>query len=1123
MVSIPKTTVEMSFDGGPGSAPSVRPVAMTWTDVTPWVEGFSFNRGRNSELDRIEAGTLSLSLDNSDGRFTPGRKVLDTNVFQSIYDLIERVDLTGTSGDTPIGTAPNTGITDDQKVRVVSRKVWTNGAPANCYFTIKWTDAIGTVLPSAAPTRFVADGYASVYTHEEAAPAGAAKGEFWLYVDMTDSRTGILVSTSNVTWQQASPYWPGVLPRRRVRVRSGNRVNKNVSTGGDVNRSAFYSTHQAPAGGSIAYVTDVAKSGLGAIKFTWPSAGTGDFAGSGYLGGGGPGTFNIGLADVEGGKRYTSSVYARLDKNSPALTSVKCRMRWYDKDNALISVSSTGSAMPLTIGRSNLVLNPSTAIDLSNTQTYGSGLTRTQVFAEKYVGAGSIEHVYTVAGSAGTTWSIEPKSNLETISISIWVKVPAGFTAGQLAWRSGTTTLGVITGQHNIAKAGTWTKLTGSYTLKAGETCDRIGIAMTGGVSAKWWADAAVAVVGSSSPDYVDGDSADNEWLSTPHASASVPIVWSRPVCNNQLAPAGAVKAIVQFGTSAMAGDVVVYVDEVQLEEGSSAGDWFPGGSLFTGFVERWPVTSDGLMANVEVTAVDGFSVLGTAELREPMAASILGTKPVGYWTLGDPAGATRLENFANDVNPASLVSSKYGGGTPALGAPGLVTRDSGTSYSLTNIASNQGTIVDLTDAGKRPIPLDSQMVFNIWFQPSALPASGDAGNIATLWGDDGRPVMSLNIFSTGKINLFSCWAEEVDSYSFTSDYIVSPSAPVMITILMNSGFAYMYINGALHKTSSGYTPSTPFLRDIKFSAIGGQQNNLYYSNYQNGRYSHVAIWDEYSTNKLLSADFLDWYKLGTDSSYSESETVRIARALEMADWLDETIIDSATTTLAVPEWSEGTDALSVIQSASSDASGYVLIDGDGRVAYHNRVRRQSAAVKHVLGDSTGLPYESDLEFEMDEDSIVNEVTYKRANGAEGVLRDRDSIAAYGRKSQALEMGVASDSVVLDAAYTLLNLYSEPRVKCTKVTLRATATQALFPVILGLEIGDRITLADMPTYAPEPSMDFFVEAISMDVKQDGSSAEWVVDLSLSSADESDVWILEDPSLGRLDTSTVLAY
>ncbi|MGW3427490.1 carbohydrate binding domain-containing protein [Streptomyces melanosporofaciens] len=55
---------------------SVTDPAPVWTDITGFVDigaGVSINRGSSDELSQVQAGTCSLILDNSDGRFTSGR------------------------------------------------------------------------------------------------------------------------------------------------------------------------------------------------------------------------------------------------------------------------------------------------------------------------------------------------------------------------------------------------------------------------------------------------------------------------------------------------------------------------------------------------------------------------------------------------------------------------------------------------------------------------------------------------------------------------------------------------------------------------------------------------------------------------------------------------------------------------------------------------------------------------------------------------------------------------------------------------------------------------------------------------------------------------------------------
>lgn len=61
----PSLTAEVAFASNPGA------VTPTWTDITDYVRGFSTKRGRSDELQHYSPGSLSLDLENADGRFDP--------------------------------------------------------------------------------------------------------------------------------------------------------------------------------------------------------------------------------------------------------------------------------------------------------------------------------------------------------------------------------------------------------------------------------------------------------------------------------------------------------------------------------------------------------------------------------------------------------------------------------------------------------------------------------------------------------------------------------------------------------------------------------------------------------------------------------------------------------------------------------------------------------------------------------------------------------------------------------------------------------------------------------------------------------------------------------------------
>lgn len=63
-IAPPLAVVEVAFASNPTGLP-------VWVDISAYVEAFSITRGRQRELDRVQAGTLSLRLNNMTRRFDP--------------------------------------------------------------------------------------------------------------------------------------------------------------------------------------------------------------------------------------------------------------------------------------------------------------------------------------------------------------------------------------------------------------------------------------------------------------------------------------------------------------------------------------------------------------------------------------------------------------------------------------------------------------------------------------------------------------------------------------------------------------------------------------------------------------------------------------------------------------------------------------------------------------------------------------------------------------------------------------------------------------------------------------------------------------------------------------------
>jgi hypothetical protein len=1001
--TIPPVTVEVAFDGGPYSS------SYSWTDITSWVKGFGSKRGRSYEVDRIEAGTLDLTLDNSDGRFTP-MKDWSTELLSG--NVATGTDTLGTTSGFLVNTAqpgitmasgtstPHSGtkalqyLGTSATAATLVYNAQTAVKPGNKYVASAWVRNTVTAGYATMPQRVVLRwrDSAGVFISDSNGATWDGVSTSWVQVSATgvappNAAYAILiiaatavVSSSWVYWTddwslaEVAPYYPNVIPRRRVRVRTANLLPKDTATGGDVSQSSVNFQTSHVSGQSSGYTSGIYKQGNGSTRVDFVKTGDGTtYYNSSIRCGffetitwGGWGKWNLfaqtrlearGLARVVAGKTYTASGWYRMGAASYADT-VTARIRWYKDDGTFYNSSS---------------------------------------------------------------------STVITTVIGSWVY-----------W----TVTGVAGGSSSS------------------------GVSLAG----------------------------------------------------------------VEIGTPGLSASVYGYVDNLQIEEASSATTWTPGGSIFSGFVEKWPVKLSGLTSEVSVSAVDAFNILGTTELQRPMRQHIMSTAPWGYWPLTEGAGATSAQNLADDTKPAPLKASKYGGGTAAFGAASIVANDDGTSFSVVNVSNTKGTVVDCTNGGLAVPTIATEFAASFWCLPTR-PSSGTVSNLFRTTGVDGLKAAELVLDSDGYITINVGFPDNTANagggwHQSVSEIQLSSSTPSLVTISITAGEGTLYINDQwATSTADTYGAAVaPRLRAPNYITLGGNLSPAGPFDFTSGRFGHLAIWDRALTTEHEMTYYIGAGNYGSSkSAFYESEGSRLSRLVRYAGFTGETVLDASVSGILGFDWETGDSALEQVQSTAEDASGYAFMDGDGRLVYHSRKRRQSAPLRFTLGESANLPYESDLDFQVDEDRIVNEVAFTRSGGASGLVRDQDSIATHGRKTKSIDLSVSTDGEVTNAAYWNLNQYKAPVMRCDEVTLSASACPVLFPVVLGVEIGDRIRLGDLPAAAPSSSLDFYVEAINTTVTADGVTPEWVTVLSLSPAVVSDVWVLEDASFGLLDQTADLAF
>lgn len=146
------------------------PADASWFDISDCVTSVKARRGRNNEFDEIETGTVSVSLDNADGRFTPMRvpNAVRTNIIAGGFSADSNADgiadgwvayVNGTTGTVTRSLvagaqriqATALGATSQDRAAVRFTTPYTNsgvvgGATTNMRFDLKGTFTTGQTV-----------------------------------------------------------------------------------------------------------------------------------------------------------------------------------------------------------------------------------------------------------------------------------------------------------------------------------------------------------------------------------------------------------------------------------------------------------------------------------------------------------------------------------------------------------------------------------------------------------------------------------------------------------------------------------------------------------------------------------------------------------------------------------------------------------------------------------------------------------------------------------------------------------------------------------------------------------------------------------------------------------------
>lgn len=629
----------------------------------------------------------------------------------------------------------------------------------------------------------------------------------------------------------------------------------------------------------------------------------------------------------------------------------------------------------------------------------------------------------------------------------------------------------------------------------------------------------------------------------------------------------------VRLATTGTAAAGTVFMDAIQHEQGAAPSAYSTTGPaiapIFRSSLERYPrgYRSGGFEAYVTPPCVDAMAALSAIAIETEYAQAVLDTGPDFFWRLNDGADTGLFaDTSGNGRPPLSRYVSKYGPGTDiepetALvypGSPGGV----GVKFTQTGTVGGQATGTAL---GSTQVNLPEVITsggnwgfsFSCW---AATTLKGGVGNLQALGAISRGPtpgtllaVMFFEVDETSKILSFNMSGPSGSTSQSTTalpqifdglphHYVATVNVVgtnVDLAVYVDGvAFTGTYVLGAWPASTAKSSLITVGMDTAGITGFGW-----------NGTISDVAI-----HNRALTAlEVSTLNSAGAVAYNTETSGGRVLRRLSAPGRYNGVLRisqqgaspDGLQTIMQAPTWTGQKDLLSDQQETTTAEQGTFWAAPDSAIVFEDRNDRWLRLTSSLTaGEDTGsgeIPYLMDaLGLDFDSLYVFADVQVGRNNGAiaqGGTLGDiARARRRYFPRSAGGSFDFANDALPQSMANWIFNTHDQPMVRVASVELDPVANPLLWPILLNLEIGRRITFKRRSKAANNGagitiSHDFFVEKIGIPVI-DMEACVWRYTLQLSPINAGasaqgqptmQPWILGDATYSVLGQTTVLGW
>jgi len=528
----------------------------------------------------------------------------------------------------------------------------------------------------------------------------------------------------------------------------------------------------------------------------------------------------------------------------------------------------------------------------------------------------------------------------------------------------------------------------------------------------------------------------------------------------------------------------------------------------FYGTVNEWPVSWEGLLSKVSISATDLFKRLN----KLPTLRSMLGMEvltidtttgaysfPAAYFPLSEPAESSSAGDVVGRGTGALATTQVGAGGTLVFGAEGVPeTGEAAPTFTPSSATAGRYLVADL---GPQTAADSTTWATHVqaWIKTTTTGRAILGVHDPIL---DHQLVLALN--ASGVLTVETTQDGGALTVATTTSANLADGA--WHHVVYDSAFARAYVDGA---SVSGVLAAES-MQDARTLYVGGYRGARLWS----GQIAHVSI---HLANSGVGSVYAPIYDAITGFA-GESADWRVERLARYAGLSSVTVLGSTHDPIA-SQGPGGSGVVARLREVESTESGRLYAERDYfGLAYQSRDLRFNP---DIIGEVFAIAYadlEPGIELADDDQKLVNEIEASRPGGATQTVNAPASILAFGTYPESLNVLKTTDNAVTDAAYWKVLRYANPEPEIREVPIEAY-TMPQYLDVLDADISSYFTVYDLPAQAPAMDAQLTVEGYTETIGEHSH----LIQFRSSAASQDSVWVIGDPVYGVLGVTSRLSY